>query len=479
MSEKENKETPEVIANGNVVAGGLAIEPAPEATFVEPINVKISRQEWFDLARSLECHHAVFYKLWDMGKPIFTNQIDTAAVSFDKHGKLVMFMFNPKFWEKLDLYNKQFVICHEALHVILNHGARFRDATDKQAGNVAMDVVVNHLLCRSFGFERDKIIGQENLCWIDTVFKGEKYEGKAPPDDEMFEYYYNLFDKYTILVKGGKRGKDGKNGMGGMPNGVLDDHSFLEEDEDFDEVIDKLNEELSDEEKESLKDVIDKHFQADQNKDENHKPSKAGTGTGAWTFVNAKVKKKRKWETVIKNWSKKYCKPKDKDVEQWARISRRLALLPSTMFLPSDMEVDDEDFEKGKIDVHFFLDTSGSCWNLKDRFFEAALSLPTDRFNVRLFCFDTAVQETTLESRKVYGGGGTAFDIIETHIQSIAAKDKYPEAVFVITDAMGNRVQPQFPKKWYWFITQLNSYRSYARNYIPEECHLFNLEDYE
>lgn len=473
MSEEVNKEEPEVTKSGSIVAGGTAIEPAPAV--LEPINVKISRQEWFDLARSLECHHAVFYKLWDMGKPIFTNQIETAAVSFDRHGKLVMFMFNPKFWEKLDLYNKQFVICHEALHVILNHGARFRDALDKQAGNVAMDVVVNHLLCRSFGFEREKIIGQENLCWTDTIFKGEKYEGKLPPDDEMFEYYYNLFDKYTILVG---RGKGGKNGMGGMPNGVLDDHTFLEDDQDFDEVIDKLNEELSAEEKESLKDVIEKHFQAEES---DGKPCKAraGSGTGSWTFVNAKIKKKRKWETVIKNWSKKYCKPKDKDVEQWARLSRRLSLLPNNMFLPSDMEVDDEDFEKGKIDVFFFLDTSGSCWGLKDRFFEAALSLPEDRFNVRLFCFDTEVKETTLESRQVYGGGGTAFDIIETHIQSIAGKDKYPEAVFVITDAMGNRVQPQFPKKWYWFITQLNSYRSYARSYIPEDCHLFNLEDYE
>jgi hypothetical protein len=105
------------------------------------------------------------------------------------------------------------------------------------------------------------------------------------------------------------------------------------------------------------------------------------------------------------------------------------------MFLPSDMEIEDDNDEKTRIKVYFYLDTSGSCWGLKDRFFAAALSLPDDRFDIRLFCFDTTVQETTLESRKIYGGGGTSFSILEAHIQKeIKEKGEYPEAVFVITD---------------------------------------------
>lgn len=443
----------------------------------EETNFRIGRQEWFDIATSLEIHHAVFYKLWDMGKPTFTNRIPTAAVSFDRQGDFVYFMFNPKFWQSLDLYNKQFVICHEALHIILNHGIRFKDAHDKQAGNVAMDIVVNHLLLRSFGFEREKIIGQENLCWIDTVFKGEKYAGKTPPDDEMFEYYYNLFDKYTILVKGG--GGNGESCMGGMPDGVLDDHSFMEGmTEEMDKVIDKLNNELTNEEKASLKDVVEKHFEGGTDKSN----GRSASGTGSWSFVNVgKVKKKKKWETVIKDWSKKYIITTDRDVEQWARTNRRMTMLPTEMFLPSDMEVDEESGEKTRIDVHFFLDTSGSCIGLKDRFFEAAMSLPEERFNIRLFCFDTTVVETTIESKKVYGGGGTSFSILEAFIQKDMNEKhlKYPEAVFVITDAMGDRVNPAFPKKWHWFITQLNSYRSYAKQNIPEECRLHNLEDFE
>ena len=115
-----------------------------------------------------------------------------------------------------------------------------------------------------------------------------------------------------------------------------------------------------------------------------------------------------------------------------------MSLLPRKMFLPSEMEIDERDFEKTQIDVWFFLDTSGSCWNLKDRFFTAAASLPPERFNIRLFCFDTVVKETTLESKKVYGGGGTCFKILEEEIQKeIRQGAEYPTGVFVITDGYG------------------------------------------
>jgi predicted metal-dependent peptidase len=377
------------------------------------------------------------------------------------------------------------VICHEALHIILNHGIRISDAgVNRVACNSALDVVVNHTLVRNFGFDRAAIINEENLCWTDTVFK---HRNPLPPDDEMFEFYYNLFEK--VYGPGGGRG-DGKgkgdNSMGGHSDGqgTVDDHSFMspgegeEESDDWDKVIDKLNEGISDEEKEALKGIVNKHFQNEGNPSKS-KNSPAGTGTGGiWTFAGKqKVKKKKKWETVIKKWSKKYLKSEYKEIEQWARLNRRMTMLPRDMFLPSEMEIDDQFEEEQKIKVYFFLDTSGSCWGLKDRFFNAALSLPTDRFDVRLFCFDTQVQETTLESRKVYGGGGTAFDIIEKHVQKEKRneeKGKYPEAVFVITDGYGTPVKPEQSNKWYWFLTSGGS-----KSYIPKDSNVFNLGDYE
>ena len=448
--------------------------------------VRISNEEWFEISRALEPHHAVFYKVWQMGKPIFNDQIDTAAVQFDEKGDFIWFHFNPHFWKRLQFKDKLFVICHEALHIVLNHGMRTRDCgPNRRATNVALDVVVNHTLVNNFGFTRTDIEGWEDYCWVDTVFKDKK---PLPPDNEMYEFYYNLFDK--VYGDGGQGDGSGE----GSP-GLVDEHDMMGEGSgDWGKVIDGLNEGLSEEEKESLKPIVNKHFEK-VNPKEAKKNTKAGSGTGGqWVFANiTKVKKKAKWETVIKKWSKKYLLPKDREVEQWARLQRRMSMLPKDMFLPTEMEVDDAEKEKMRIDVWFYLDTSGSCWGLKDRFFTAALSLPPERFNVRLFCFDTTVQETTLESKKVYGGGGTAFDILEAEIQGELARSggtpgtkttadgktvttitKYPEAVFVITDGYGTNIKPEKPDKWYWFITEGG-----VKSHIDRECNFYNLADFE
>lgn len=440
-----------------------------DETDVQQIPIKITHEEWRDLSLGLETHHALFYKMWEMGKPVFDETTPTAHVSFDSTGDFVTFAFNPKFWQKLDSYNKQFVIAHESLHLILNHGVRCRNTPDREASNVALDIVVNSSLVRDFGFDRRKIHNEENLCWIDTVFKSKN---PKPADDECYEYYLNLFEK-VYLGKGGKGEEGSKCG-----SQTVDDHSKLGGQEDIDKLIGKLDKELSPEEKESIKNLIEKFAEEEKDK-------QAGISTGGqWHFVGVnQVKKKKKWETTIKKWSSKYLKETTHDQEQWARLNRRMVCLPQDMFLPSEMEIDEIEEEKTKIDVFFYLDTSGSCWGLKDRFFTAALSLPEHRFNIRLFCFDTMVQETTLESRRIYGGGGTSFGIIEQHIQRELTNNlikKYPEAVFLITDGYGDRVVPEKPKQWYWFISGgKHGIKFTKQNMAPPECNFFDLGDFE
>ena len=51
--------------------------------------IKISKEEWMEISNSLEEHHAVFYKLWHMGKPVFNEDLPTAAVQFDEIGELI------------------------------------------------------------------------------------------------------------------------------------------------------------------------------------------------------------------------------------------------------------------------------------------------------------------------------------------------------------------------------------------------------
>ncbi len=419
--------------------------------------MKLSSQEFLSICLELEEYHAVFYQLWAMGKPVFTESIQTAAVFFDEQGGWVEFAFNPEFWKKLDHYQRKFVICHECLHVILNHGLRVNSVGrfNHDAVNACLDIVVNESLVRSFGFDRQQLGSlAKDACWADTVFPNRNYI----PTDAAFEYYINQLPKMNaanLLALLG--GIDDHSGLGGTV---------------WDGVIGDLNDKLTPEEKEALKDLIQRHYQTDD--EDGSKGQQRGEGVGGWVFINVEpVKKKRKWETVIKRWSKKYDRPEFKDTEQWARLNRRFVFLgKGGLMLPSEMELEHE--MDGKIQVWFFQDTSGSCWHLKDRFFKAARSLDPRRFDVRLFCFDTRVKEVDIAKGKIYGGGGTSFHILEDEIQKQRTeKGKYPEAVFVITDGYGTPVRPEKPHHWYWFLSQNH------RSCIPAESNVFMLKDFE
>jgi predicted metal-dependent peptidase len=411
----------------------------------------ITQKEWMEISLALEDHHALFYELWHMGRPCFTDDIETAAVRFAAEGEFIEFVFNPDYWNSLTVYERLFVISHECLHVVLNHGVRTTRHNDAPRINTALDIVVNHLLVNSFGFDRTRIRDEDVLCWTDTVFKNDPKVAEIPTN-ESYEYYFQKIPESMVIEVY-----------------TIDDHSMMRG--EVDKIIGKLNDRLTSEEKNSIKDVIKKHFV--QESDTNDE--RGGSGCGGWSFIKVEpVAQKRKWESVILKWSLKYMRDGLDEHEQWAKMARRFELLPQDIFLPSEMEDDSKDFDR--IPIHLYMDTSGSCIRYKERFFRAALSLPKDRFVVRLFCFDTRVEETTLASKKIYGGGGTAFDIIERNIQTVIKTEKsaYPEGVFLITDGKGSPVIPQFPERWHWFMT-----RNASSTYVPNKSKTYKLDNFE
>jgi len=504
---------------------GLSINQKPKGMTDEEsesfLNQDI-RLEFNSISSELEKFHGLFCQLWEMGMPRLTWDIPTAAVSFDREGRNVEFIFNPMFWKNTDRYTKCFIICHEILHVMLSHGLRTRDCRMREVANKALDVVVNHMLISKFGYDRNSIdvgkypeghekAGQKiELCWIDTVFADMQ---NMVEREKPFEYYYRLLEQNSKMLpngkmmirKGGEKGDgsqskggdgEGEGGGGGETDGwkevtgeAIDDHSGLGEFEDErakDEIADTINDQLDNDEKMEVSEII--HQSEDGNaaqkaeeKAQSEKPdgprSKTpGSVAGKISYqanIRNRVKKKRKWEAVIKKWSRKY-KEKDKEEEQWTRRARRFSMISPHIMLPTQMDVEHK--SETRIKVRFYQDTSGSCFGFRDRFFAAAKSLPEDRFDVELFCFDTKVYAASIEEGKLYGFGGTAFDILEDHIQKQLRSGeiiRHPEAVFVITDGLGNSIKPERPEKWFWFLS--DDYR----DCIPEECNIFDLKEYE
>lgn len=438
---------------------------------------QLSFEQFNEIAKNLMAHHGVFYKLWDTVKPSFTNskKYPTACVVFDKQNDCVDFFINKKFWHKQSAEQKNFIISHECLHIILEHGKRafsINARLNPEATNACLDIPINEMLVKYFGFSRKNVDPKNKFCWADTVFKKENL-----PNDQSYEFYFNKLKENSDIEEVSMCGMG--SGEGGEKL-ETNSHDYLESfDSSFDEKIEEIVNKLSDEEKESLKDIAERLNRNDQSGNLKDNDKIAGNSEGGLSKIVGKIKPnpKKKWETVIKKWSLKFSKG-EKNSDHWLAKARRNSLINSHFFIPSEIEYEIKKTENQKIDVWMLLDTSGSCAHLASRFWKASKSLPKEKFNVRFHCFDTKVyslNEKDVKMGKLYGFGGTSFSCIESYIKNTIKKEnkKYPAAVFVITDGMGDIVKPESPKRWYWFLSE--NYR----HCVPKESHVFMLKDFE
>lgn len=389
----------------------------------------------------LERWHGLFNRFWAMGQPRFTDKIPTAAVAFNKKGQFVEFLFNEQFWKSLNPTEKEFVIAHEILHCLLEHGKRAINCDEQQIANIAMDIVVNHSLVDNFKFDPNDMPDlTDKIIWKDKVFgkKASKIE-----NNREFEYYYSKIMTECPLVKIPTLDVHGygSGGEGQLPEGSepIPDHIM-------DTIKDRIEDALNEEE---FKSGI-----------------KAGAiaGTGKKKVKRQQKRVLQRWEKIINKWT---CKDQFED-EIWTRKARRMTFMPDEFILPWDGVADST---KGKANVLFFQDTSGSCVDFADHFFNAARTFPENYFNVRAFCFDTKIYPVDYKNPTLKGFGGTRFDIIEEYINKHI---KSYDAVFIFTDGAGNNVQPRFPKKYHVFLE--GDWTS--KNCFPKDVHFYNLKDF-
>jgi predicted metal-dependent peptidase len=393
------------------------------------------------VSRFLENHDVIFHQFWELGKPVFTESIKTACVSFNKEGQCINFLFNPTFWGGLTDYQRSFIVAHECLHVFLNHGVRSIEEKDKKAANVALDIAVNHTLINNFGFELDKLESlSTSLCFVDTVFGSET----EIQDDENFEFYMAEIKKNPNIVSKFQ---------------TIDSHEFLNSfgsEEDIRKILEKAikSNRLS---PESLNEFLNKNKK--QTNDIN-----AGNASWVDEIICQKklVKQKKTWLKVIRKILHKHCNMVSQ--ERWGMYDHRRNSV--SQLLPAEKIILDSYNQKVKIAM--FLDSSGSCYDLAETFFRASESIPRDFFDVDLFSFDTSVHSIS-KDRKIKGGGGTSFNCINNHIKSYK---KIFDLVFVITDGYGGRFSCEKPKDWVWFLS--TKYKSD----IPEGSRIYDLGEF-
>lgn len=409
-------------------------------------------EKYLNMMNDLSMHHSIFYTLWQTCKPFIKDSLDkkeTAYVKFNSDGDCIDFIINKNFWESLTDYQHKFIFMHEASHILYGHGKRSGSVVGKNSlelSNIAADLVVNHMLVSKFGLDRKLIDPDNRFCWVDKFFK-DKDNIKT---GGTFEYYYNLLKdislKNIIYVLIGSHGnKD----------------SLSDNMQDYDDFKKTIKPIFSDTDYQQFKDIFN--------------DNKAGSIAGniILQMDTSKVVKKKKWESVIKKWEKKVSLENFKEVEQWARINRRFILLNNSFFIPTEMENEEHTEENNKIGVWFFLDTSGSCQGIAPRFFKAAKSLSEEKFDIKLFCFDTEIYKTDLALGKLYGFGGTSFSIIEEYIIK-NCKNNYPKAVFILTDGDGDDVTPKHPDRWFWFLTNNGT-----TSCIPTKSKIYKLSNFE
>lgn len=414
----------------------------------------ITDEEYVELLVGLQKYHSIFKKVVEVShiKFVDTPAMPTACIYHRKGDGVPTIMINETFWKELSTTRRLWVITHECLHSLLGHcGVRSLGAKDHATANKMQDNIINQMTVEKFGFKRSEIDPENIFCWFDRYFD------KSVPTHLPFEHYYMLMEQNP---NGGNGVLPQGNGNGGE---VMDIH-IPSDPAAWEEFIEKMKSRMTPQEIEQMKKLEEKM-------------NGSRSGTQIWDFSDLKVKKTKKWESVIKEWIAKKVAMLPKPQTNWYNTNRRNVLLPKDNFLPAEEEKDKNDFEKDKANLLFFLDVSGSCVEYAERFIKAAFSIPEDKFNVDLFCFDTEVHAVDRKKKELVGGGGTSFREIPETVARIAKERDVNENkfyVWILTDGYGDSIDPQIPKNWYWFLTEGSS-----KEYIHEKSHTYNLGDYQ
>lgn len=344
-----------------------------------------------------------------VGGITFDNSTPTACIT--KEPKLKV---NSKFWNQLNPIEKEFLISHELMHLMLKHHSRFSPSVKN---NVACDLAINSLLMHYMG------IGASDIPFLTQ--NGTFPFAMGLPELQSAEFYCAM-----------------------LPRNMDEDS--------FDVFGGDLDESLSDLEKRVDRELVGKLA------------STSGT-LGQTIHAHRKAKLKQSLKSIMGDIAGRDVK----DIWGFSNVesfipSRRFGQI-SNLMLPNERFMENDDGVK-KHRAAVFLDFSGSCLELAGHFVAVAKAIPKNLFDIRTYCFDTKVYPVNINNMKYEAGGGTLFHIINDELKKL----RHFDLVFVITDGAGNEIpNPISPEKWHWFLCK----GGYA-DYIPDKSRVYALDNY-
>jgi predicted metal-dependent peptidase len=353
--------------------------------------------------------------------------------------------YNRDFFADLDVDEIQFVLCHEVLHVALDHLGR-RSHRDPQWWNMANDYVINGMLIK------EKIGKMPTKKVTDVDEKGETnqrvglYEEKYV--DWTSEAVYDDLEKRKVkkqmtLDVHLELGNDSKDGKGKPQDGKGPGIEISEEE------LAKIREELK-----------NKVIQAAQ--------AAAGKMPASLArLVDSLVEPKINWRDLLQQ-NIQSCITDD---FTWMRPNRKH--MYGGIFLPT-LDKDET------IDIAIAIDMSGSISDAMAMDFLSEIYGCMQQYNdftLSILCFDTQVYNYQMYTKdtqeellnyKCKGGGGTDFDAFwsfwkEQNIEpkkAVVFTDGYPfgswgpenycDTLWIITEGQKTRVKPPFGQYAYY-----------------------------
>lgn len=390
----------------------------------------------------MENRNRIFYAIVSMTNIVFTNSIPTLCVSYSRNEHDVIMRINPKFFFSKNIHERIFLLSHEAMHVILMHLDISKDIENHQVANIAQDIVINESLLNDYFISKRHIKNLvSTLCSVDVIFTPAEIAEHKIVKNGTWKYYYDLIMK----IKPELKNQNCNHGDGEkIPDYILDD------------LLQDALGKLTDEELEDMGYDIDNVINKFKKPEDIKKNDKAGK-TPVGEMINVILERRNKkvnWKSLLKKHYYRLLKRVEVDKYNFQKTNRRNSLLlNSELSIPNYSKIEVNLIKK--YDVYFFLDTSGSCYQFAQEFYNFARTLPEDYCRIKMFTFDTELYPVNPKKDKTLQGcGGTSFSCIESYLQTL---EKYPSLVIVVTDGFGDNVSPINPKNWVWFLTEQNS----------------------